>query len=544
MTTLDYLNLFSGMMLLLYGISQVSANMQIIAGARLRTYLGRLTRNRLMGVVTGTISTALLQSSSATSVITVTLVGSGLISFTASLGVLLGANVGTTLTVQLISFSLQDYALFMAGVGAAIRFFGRQDRTIYIGRLVLGFGLIFLGMKFMGASVEPLRHNTEFFSLFIDGQLSNLWLLLGAFIFTAVVQASAATVALALSFAASGLIDFHSAMYIVVGSNIGTGVTALIASFGTNVAARKTALANITFNTIGALAIIPFLPLIHTSFFLEGDIARNIANFHTMFNLALTLVFLPLIGLIAWLMNSIIREPRPAKGQQEFTLDRNLLSTPDLAIQQARMLSIKMQDECRRMLEDTYALIESYDSTRAWDIRRRDDRLDAMNLEVRLYLTSLSHREMSFEESHQVFDIINYCTTLEYVGDVLVKNISKLARKLHRENIHLSTQGMEELRELQQMIMESFELATELFAHGDPGTARQLAKRHQLIRLKEAQLMQTHISRLQAGVTETIATTAIHTDLLVNFERISSSLSRFEPSSVRMKEEVFRATNP
>lgn len=166
---LDYINLLSGLMLLLYGISQVSANMQIIAGARLRTYLSTLTRNRLTGIITGTFATALLQSSSATTVITVTLVGSGLISFTASLGVLLGANIGTTLTVQLISFSLQDYALFMTGVGAGIRFFGKKDRTIYFGRLILGFGLIFLGMKFMGASVDPLRHNAQFLSYFVEG---------------------------------------------------------------------------------------------------------------------------------------------------------------------------------------------------------------------------------------------------------------------------------------------------------------------------------------------------------------------------------------
>ncbi|ADU66287.1 Na/Pi-cotransporter II-related protein [Desulfurispirillum indicum S5] len=526
---LDYINLLSGLMLLLYGISQVSANMQIIAGARLRTYLSTLTRNRLTGIITGTFATALLQSSSATTVITVTLVGSGLISFTASLGVLLGANIGTTLTVQLISFSLQDYALFMTGVGAGIRFFGKKDRTIYFGRLILGFGLIFLGMKFMGASVDPLRHNAQFLSYFVEGGVPKIFLVLGAFLFTAMVQASAATIALTLSFAASGLIDFHSAMYIVVGSNIGTGVTALLASFGSNLQARKTALANIIFNTLGALAIIPFLPYIHANFFTEGDIARNIANFHTLFNIALTIVFFPLIGLVAAMIDRLIKPRKVTTAPAEYFLDRSLQSSPDLAIQEARKLTINMTGMCREMLTSSFALIDRYEIDRSWKIQNMDDRLDAMNLDIRLYLTSLSHREMNPAESNLLFDTINYATTLEYVGDVLVKNVIKLSRKLNREKIRLSEEGYRELQELEAMTLENFDLCHQLYLTSQRSLHVQLQDNHQKVRKKENQLMQSHIQRLQQGLQASVATTTVHTDLVANLERINSHLCRFEP---------------
>ncbi|WP_027389130.1 Na/Pi cotransporter family protein [Chrysiogenes arsenatis] len=528
MSIYDLFNLLSALFLLLYGMKLVSDNMKMLAGDKLRTSLSFLTANRIAGLFTGAVATAFLQSSSATTVILISLVSSGLVTFTASLGVILGADIGTTLTVQLIALNVYDYALVITGIGALMRMVYSAPHMIQLGRIIFGFGLIFLGMKFMSLAVEPLKQNPELLAHLVDHGGSGLTLLLLAFVFTAVVQASAATIALALSLASSGIIDLHQGMLIVLGANIGTCITAIFASIGANVAAKKTATAHILFKILGAILCYPFLATIEQGILGSGDVLRNIAHFHTLFNIGVALVFLPLITPVAkfieWLFHRY-EEPALAASPK---LDRMMLTHPDLALDQAHRIVLQMSDHCRQMLNDTFEQIENYHGGRQERIAATDDILDAMNLEIRLYLAELSRRELTGVDAKRMFDILHYATVLENAGDVMVKNVSKLTAKLARSNGHLSPEGLQEIRDFYHKVRENFELCQELYLEKDPLIAAKLRRHYSHLQELEHYLLRTHMERLYAGTANSLATTTVHTDLLTNFERINSYFCRFQ----------------
>ncbi len=321
-----------GLGLFLFGMKIMSEGLQKIAGSRMRKILGALTNNRLVGTLVGVAVTVIIQSSSATTVMVVGFVNAGLMSLVQAIGVILGANIGTTVTAQLIAFKVTKYALPAIGIGVGFKLFSKNKKWSYIGEILLGFGLLFFGLTVMKNAFDPLKTSEEFRQLFMMvGDNHLLGILIGA-ILTMIVQSSSATIGITIALAISGILSFEASIALILGENIGTTITANLAAIGTNLAARRTALAHFLFNSLGVCYMLAFFPffLQFVSSITPGDadfviqtqeqaarmggtigdkpfIARHIANTHTMFNIINTIIFLPLVGLLAKLSTLVIR---------------------------------------------------------------------------------------------------------------------------------------------------------------------------------------------------------------------------------------------
>ena len=348
------LALFGGMALLLYGIQLVGEGLQRAAGGRLRHLLTGLAKNRVTAVASGAAVTAIIQSSSATTVMLIGFVSAGLMAFRQTLGVILGADIGTTFTVQLIAFRITDYALLLVGIGFTIVFVARRRAVKDIGQALLGFGLIFLGLKLILDGVAPLKANPLASQLLASVADSPAVALLAAAVFSALVHSSAATIGLALALAAEGLLRLDGAVAIVLGANIGTCATALAASVGTSAEAKRVAVAHIAFKLLGAALVFPFIgPFTAVIATTAGDPARQIANAHTLFNFGISLVFLPFTPLAARAIEGLVPDDQP--GDNPFRpryLDERALDQPSLALGQATREALRMADVVQGMLRD------------------------------------------------------------------------------------------------------------------------------------------------------------------------------------------------
>ncbi|HET9923763.1 MAG TPA: Na/Pi cotransporter family protein, partial [Methylomirabilota bacterium] len=338
--------LFGGLALLLYGMQLIGEGLQRAAGGHLRHLLTRMTRTRLAAVASGALVTAIIQSSSATTLILIGFVSAGLVTFRQSLGVILGADIGTTVTVQLLAFKIQELSLLLVGVGFAMAFFGRRGLVKSLGQVVLGFGFMFLGMKVMNDGLAPLADN-ELTRQVLVALASNLFLamLVGA-ILSAGMASSAATIGLALSLAHQGLLPLAAAIPIVLGANIGTCATALAASLRSSSDARRVALAHIAFKVLGVALVFPFItPLTSLVAATSADPARQIANSHTLFNVAISALFLPFAPWAARVITALV--PEEERGDNPYRtryLDDRYLDQPALAIGQATREALRMGD--------------------------------------------------------------------------------------------------------------------------------------------------------------------------------------------------------
>ncbi|MCX7661622.1 MAG: Na/Pi cotransporter family protein, partial [Candidatus Omnitrophica bacterium] len=326
-----------GLGLFIYGIWEMSEGLHKASGERMRRILHNLTGSPLKGVLVGAGITSVIQSSSATTVMVVGFVNAGLMTLRQALGVIFGANIGTTITAQLIAFKLTDYALLIIGLGMLVVFISKKKTHKYVGEFLLGFGILFLGLNILTKAVKPLGGYAWFNNLFIRfGKNPILGIFAGALV-TAILQSSSVTTGMVLGLAMANLIDLTSALPLILGCNIGTCVTALIASVGTSISAKRAAIAHLMFNVIGVVIFLPILSIfrnfiLHTS----GSLARQIANAHTFFNVINTIIFLPFVGLYVKFLNKIVK----GKEEEEMEylpkyLERHLLNTPPIAIEAA-----------------------------------------------------------------------------------------------------------------------------------------------------------------------------------------------------------------
>src|SRR6266852_3079708 len=340
------LTLFGGVALLLYGMQLCGEGLQRAAGGHLRHLLTRATRTRLSAVSSGALATTLLQSSSATTLMVIGFVSAGLMTFRQSLGVILGADIGTTLTVQLLAFKIQDLALLLVAAGFGLTFFGRRGLVKSVGQAVLGFGFVFLGMRLMTEAVAPVAESGLAREVLVAlSANAGLGLLLGA-VFSASMSSSAATIGIILSLANQGLLPLSGAIPVVLGANIGTCATALAASLRSNSDARRVAVAHIAFKVLGVALVFPFInPLTALMAHTAGDSARQIANVHTLFNVAISALFLPFAPWAADAISAMV--PEQERGDNPFKtryLDDRYLDQPALAIGQATREALRMGD--------------------------------------------------------------------------------------------------------------------------------------------------------------------------------------------------------
>ena len=541
--------LVGGLGLFLFGMKIMSEGLQKVAGDRIRKILAALTNNRIIGTLVGLSVTAIIQSSSATTVMVVGFVNAGLMSLVQSIGVILGANIGTTVTAQLIAFKITKYALPAIGLGAGLKLFASSRKWNYFGEILLGFGILFFGLTIMTDAFVPVRGSDEFRQIFLMvGDNHLIGVMIGA-ILTVIVQSSSATIGITLVLATSGLISYEASVALILGENIGTTITANLAAIGTNLAARRTALAHFLFNALGVgymLLLFPYLMnvvtflteslvggaadfVIQTSAQAEqfgaaiGDkpfIARYVANTHTLFNIINTIVFLPLIGLLAKLTTLVIRG---ADEEVEFHLkyiDNRVLNTPPIALGQARAETRRMAHVALQCVDETILFLEDSDLKRVPSMQKKEELLDLLQREITDFLVSLSQKSISDDTSFELASLMHMINDLERVGDHC-ENLWRLELRKIDQKIIFSETAKAELKEISDHTRAflHYVIAEMEQENERPGFFTTAEKMEDKVDELETMLRNNHITRLNTGECAVLPG-LIFIDMLHNFEKI------------------------
>jgi phosphate:Na+ symporter len=453
--------LLGGLALFLYGIEQMTGALKTAAGSKIKNLLARMTSNRIKGALTGAFATAVVQSSSVTTVLVVGFISAGLLSLAQAISIIVGANVGSTLTVQIIAFNITQYSLLMIALGFALKFFSKNDKLKYLGIMLMGFGLIFLGMQFMSDATRPLRAYEPF--IYAMGHMKNPLIgILIAAIFTAIIQSSAATIGIVITLASQGFINLEAGISLVLGANIGTCFTAILASIGSPRESKQAALSHVIINIIGVLIWLPFIyqlddvvRYISPSFpeltglnRIAAEAPRQIANAHTIFNLFNTIILLPFITplgkFVAWILPA-----KPSAVEEKIKpkyLDDASLSTPSIALELVRMELSRQSRRALVMIKEITDAVLYADRDKLRKIKKMDDEVDLLHEYIISYLSKLAKQEMTAEESrlHQSYIIAsNY---IEYIGDVIETNLVTLGKERVEAELQFSKQSEPYLR--------------------------------------------------------------------------------------------------
>jgi len=438
----------------------MSDALQRIAGSKLRRILEKLTTNRVVAAMAGTAITAIIQSSSATTVMTVGLVNAGLMSVQQALGIVLGANIGTTVTAQIIAFKLADVALPLVGVGMFMKILSKREKVRYWGDFLLGFGLLFFGMLVMQEGIMPLRDAPWVTDIFVQfSRIPVLGVLVGA-VMTMIFQSSSATVGLVIALASTGMVDFPGAAALVLGDNIGTTITANLAAIGTSVSAKRVARAHFLFNLFGVcivLAIFPYFvqfvdlitpgdPMQVTAAGVVPYAARHVANLHTLFNVTNCLLFLPFLGALGRVASFITPGEEKPKVFRLETLAPTIFETPSFALDEARQELDYMGGEVFKMLSVAeMPLLENKETEKSLEeIKKTEDIVDSLQKEINTYLAELSRNSITEKQSREVFSMLQIVSNLERIGDHC-ESIGKLCKRRNEFNLDFSEEGRKEL---------------------------------------------------------------------------------------------------
>ncbi len=527
MTSSVLIALFGGLALLLYGMQLTGEGLQRAAGARLRQILTHLTANRVAATLTGAGVTAIIQSSTATTLMLIGFVQAGILSLHQAMGVILGADIGTTLTVQLLAVKIYDYAPLIVGLGFSLLFFVKRGLLKNLGQAVFGFGLIFLGLKLMIDGMAPLKDSPLVAEALLTFAATPILGIAAGAAFSALVASSAATIGLTIALASHGLLTLAGAVPLVLGANIGTCVTALTASVGSSTEARRVAVAHIVFKLLGVAVAVPFLgPFATLAGATAADPARQIANAHTLFNVGISLLFLPFQGYAARLIEAAVPD-RPEEEARFKTryLDERFLDQPSLAIGQATREALRMADIVQGMFRDAGRVLMSGNQELLEDVAQRDDQVDYLEREIKLYLTRLDKQTMTQDLSQREIALLGFIGNLENIGDIIDKNLMDLGRKKIYQGRRFSEPGEAELVDFHAAVSKNLERAIVAFASSDRTLARDVLDQRAVVRQRERDLRQSHLDRLRAGLAESVETSEIHLDVLTNLKRINSHVT-------------------
>jgi phosphate:Na+ symporter len=521
------LALFGGTALLLYGIRLSGDSLQRAMGGRLRQLLTVMSRTRLAAVASGALVTSIIQSSAATTLMLIGFVSAGLMTFRQTLGVILGADIGTTVTVQLIAFRITDWALLLIGVGFVVTFIARRSTPRDVGQAILGLGLMFLGLKLIVEGAATLKESPLALELLAVATDTPIIAVLAAAVFSALVTSSAATIGLALALTAQGLIALPGAIAIVLGANVGTCATALATSIGATAEAKRVAVAHIAFKLLGVALVFPLIgPFTSVIAASAVDPARQVANAHTLFNLGISLVFLPFTTVAAWAIERMVpQSPTEETPFRTKYLDERALEQPSLALGQAHREALRMADVVQGMLRDALTAFRTDSLAMIEDIEKRDDQVDFLEREMKLFLARLGREAMGPELSRKEIGMISFIGNLENIGDIIDKNLMELARKKYYQGRRFSEAGWAEIQEFHSLVGKNLERAIAAFAASDQTLAQEVLDQRPLMRSRERELRESHLSRLRAGLAESLETSEIHLDILTNLKRISSHVS-------------------
>ena len=537
----DLIGLLGGLALFLLGLDLTKESLQLLAGERLRSILFSLTGSRALGVLSGGVASILLQSSTAATVMLVGFADSGLVSLAQANAVLLGADVGTTVVVQVIALRLASYALVLVAAGFFVRLATKKQRSRYAGQLVLGLGLLFFGMKLMGDAANPISASPHFGeAVAYLGANPAIAALISAVV-TVLLQGSAPVIGLLISAAQAGALSMHAALPMVVGANVGTTFTPVMLALSSEAAGKRVAVSHFLFKIVGAAAIFPFLgPFERIVGLTSSSVPRQIANSHTLFNVALSILFLPFVEWGARLLERYYRPPeREAKFRPKY-LDLRALEAPPLAFANATREFLRMADIVADMLKDSLQVFAENDMDLLSDIESRDDKVDILNREIRFYLARLALENMTSEQAQRQMSLITLTADIENVGDIVNKNILALAQKKANHGLTFSEEGWKELESFHAKVAENFDLALSAFSTSDEELAQKVLRHRTKLVEIEHELKQRHIERLHRGLRESLETSGMHLDLLGYLRRINGLVAHLAEAVIRNSEAAQR----
>ena len=527
MGSIVLLDLMGGVALLLWGLHMVQSGILRAFGPGLRRFLAGALRNRFAAFAAGIGLTALLQSSTATALITSSFAAEGLVSLVPALAIMLGANVGTTLIVQVLSFNIAAIApvLFIFGL-VAFRG-GARSRIKDIGRVFIGLGLMLLALHILLDTLAPAEDapSVRIFMSAITGD-PMLCIILGAVV-TWAVHSSVATVLLVMSLAYAHFVTPFAALALVLGANLGSAINPVFeGARRDNPASYRLPLGNLINRLIGVLLVAPFLhPITETMQTWQPDLAKLTAEFHIVFNAATAIIFIGLLDGMARLLKELlpnrVQETDPSGPRY---LDESALETPSLALADAARETLHMGDHVEVMLRKVMAAIMTNDRVLVDQVSRMDNTVDNLDEAIKLYVTKLTRGSLDDREGQRAMEIISFAINLEHMGDIIDKNLSELAMKKIKRRYQFSPEGAEELSAFHKRTMDSLRIAFAVFMSGDVNEARKLLAEKALLRNVELAATERHLDRLREGRPETIETTSLHLDVLRDLRRIHSHI--------------------
>lgn len=537
MTIFNALNLIGGLCLFLFGMNLMGQALERRAGSGLHSLLEKMTQNRLMGLLAGLGVTAVIQSSSATTVMVVGFVNSGLMTLRQSIGVIMGANIGTTVTAWILSlsgiegssllvqmFKPSTFTPILALVGIILYMFCKADKKKDTGMILLGFATLMFGMEAMSSAVSSLRNVPQFREIFLMFSNPILGVLVGA-VLTGIIQSSSASVGILQALASTGQVTYGAAIPIIMGQNIGTCVTALLSSIGTNKNARRAALVHLNFNVIGATVGIVLFYVVRAvaAPVLLGQAASEwgIAVAHSIFNILCTAVLLPMGGLLEKLVLRLV--PEGKQPQREAELDERLLATPALALERCRTLIADMASYSMESLRESLNAITAYNQKSAEHIREDEAKTDHYEDIIGSYLVKLSARKIGESDSALAAEYLRIIGDFERIADHSV-NILESAEEMQQKGIVFSAAALQEYATMAGAVREVTALAYDSFVSGDVQAARQVEPLEQVIDDLKEEMRTRHIRRMQQGSCG-IEAGFIWSDLLTNLERVSDHCS-------------------
>ncbi len=553
LSQIKVLELILGLAFFLFGMHVMSSNLEKMAGGKLEHMLKKMTSNPFISLMLGAAITIAVQSSSATTVMLVGLVNSGIMQFSQTLHVIFGANIGTTLTSWILSLSSlssdnffvmmlkpKNFSPIVALIGVILLMAGKTDKKKSIGTIMVGFAILMYGMEFMSGSVKGLADVPEFGDLMLKFQNPLLGVLVGT-LFTALIQSSAASVGVLQALALTGAVTYNMAVPIIMGQNIGTCVTAMISGVGANANAKRVAAIHLSLNVIGTVVLLSLYSAVRAIFtFTLGDTAIDafgIAVVHTIFNIAITVLLMPFGKWILKLATVMVKDDKKPAKQPAVQLDERLLRSPSIAINECDSYTVKMCALAVETLNLSIDMLSNYDEKLAQKVLDNEDILDKYEDSLGTYLVRLSGQSLSREDSQRISKMLHTIGDFERLGDHAV-NLLKTAQEMHNKQTQFSEQGGREITVLTEAIREILSITNSAYAANDVAISGRVEPLEQVIDDLTAIVKNNHILRLQEGSC-TIETGFILSDILNNYERISDHCSNIAVAIIELVHNTF-----
>lgn len=545
------LSLLGGLAIFLFGMFFMSDNLQRMGAKKLRKFLAKYTSNRVYGVLVGTLVTAVIQSSSATTIMVVGLINSGLMNLVQSIGVILGANIGTTITAQIVAFKLTDYAVIFVALGFFIRAISKKKRNIATGNMIIGFGLLFLGLKIMTDVTKPLRTYQPFIDLMVNLENPLIGVLVGA-LFTGIIRSSSAATGVYIALAFQGLLTLESSIPLILGANIGTSTNALIASLGANRESKRAALIHIIFNMSKVVVFLPLIGIyrdliytisphpvgvsvLTTAEQIARYAPRQIANAHSIAKIIAVIAWLPFTPYLGKLATWLIPVREDEKHIAPKYLDEKLLKYPEMALELAKKEILRMSEYVEQLLDNVITIFETHNIDLLNQTIKDDQKVDVLYKAVKPYIAKLIQEELGDEQSLVEAELMIVAEELENFGDVISKSLlPSTFSKMIEYKLTFSSLDTEHIIDFFSKNKLYLHKAMEAFKNDDFDLAEKIIKEADNIDVYYKALHIAHLQKYSAGVEETIRTSTIYMSILAGFKQLFSLIVQIAQAVVEL----------